>query len=144
MKFKIALAALAAIATTSAIAAPSALAAKDELQTFSLADFWANEEYKADLEGYTFSFGGSAKGVDTLTSRKTAKKFGTTAQKACERALASALISFRDAASKNGLTKVAGLKSVVTDVGPFDSKTEYQCRVGNIMVRVYLEGTIQK
>ncbi len=60
---------------------------------------------------------------------------------ACARALASALLVFKDRARKEGGNAVIDLKSNLNDREEA-SATEYSCMVGSMMVNVALKGTV--
>lgn len=62
-------------------------------------------------------------------------------EQACSRALASALIVFRDRAHREGGNAVIDIKSNLKNVEEA-SATEYSCLVGTMMVNVALKGTV--
>lgn len=74
------------------------------------------------------------------TSKRTSG-FRKEPEQSCSHALASALISLRDRAHRQGGNAVIDLKSNVNNVEEA-SATEYSCLVGGIMVNVALKGTV--
>lgn len=119
--------------------------ARDERLRFPIADPMAT----TTAEGFTgvkFYFGESRhpavqRSWGTFSSRKTTNAFGKSDKAACDWAFLSAVKSFWERAQKEGGNAVIGMKSVTTGA-PFSSSTEYECRAGNVIAKVYLEGTV--
>ena len=75
------------------------------------------------------------------TANKRARKFGKSAEAACQDAFVSALMSFQDRAFKEERTMVVDLYSVTKD-RRFESEDQYSCLVGGMMVNVALRGRV--
>lgn len=78
-----------------------------------------------------------------LVSNKKTNGVGKDDQVSCERAFISALIAFQNQAISEGANKVVNLVSYFKK-NTFDSKTEYECAIGNIISGVALKGDIAK
>src|SRR3546814_1574010 len=92
-----------------------------------------------------FSFSGrKAPGAShtfgTFTSNKKTNFFNKSDKAGCERAFASAMLSLRDRALKEGGDAVIDIHSVYKG-DEFKSATEYECGAGTIMGGVALRGT---
>lgn len=78
-----------------------------------------------------------------LISNKRTNAVGKDDEVACERAFISALIAFQDSVKKEGGSKAVNLVSFFRK-SEFNSKVEYECAVGNLMVAVTLKGDVAK
>jgi len=119
--------------------------ARDERLRFPIADPMATTTAQ-QFTGVQFFFGDSrhpavGRSWGTLSSRKTTNAFGKSDKTACDWAFLSAVKSFWERAQRDGANAVIGIKSTTTGT-PFSSSTEYECRAGGVMARVYLEGTV--
>ncbi|CAD7286948.1 hypothetical protein LMG7974_00164 [Campylobacter majalis] len=121
--------------------------AKDEFLKLSIADALNSDLAKEKLsKDIKFYFGSGAKASIVrkgLVSNKKANAVGKDKVVACQRAFISALISFEKTARDESGRKVVNLVSYFKK-NTFDSKKEFECAVGNIMVGVALKGDIAK
>ena len=80
--------------------------------------------------------------IGTYSSRKTTNAFGKSDKTACDWAFLSAIKSFWDRASRGGGNNnaVINIRSITTGA-TVSSESEYVCRAGNVVAKVYLEGT---
>ena len=76
-------------------------------------------------------------------SNKKSNSFGRPDEEACQRAMLSALIEFRERALKEGGNAVTNLVSYYQKV-TFSSDTDYQCYAGGFVAGVALKGTVVK
>lgn len=76
------------------------------------------------------------------TSKRT-NAFTKPKQKACEWALASALVYLQDRALREGANAVINIKSNIHN-NPTSSQTHFECLAGTMMVNVALTGNIVK
>ncbi len=128
-----------------ALAIPTVADARDERLRFPIADPMATTTAE-QFTGVRFFFGESrhpsvGRSWGTLSSRKTTNAFGKSDKAACDWAFLSAVKSFWERAQSEGANAVIGIKSTTTGT-PFSSSTEYECRAGGVIARVYLEGTV--
>ena len=125
------------------VAAP-ARAADDDVSTYEIANTLENPEYASQLEGVSYYFGSSPGGRrierDVTTSQRT-RKFGRSAEAACQHVLASALIRLHDHAISVGGNAVVNIRSNWNNV-EWSSSTQYQCAVGGLMAGVALKADI--
>ncbi len=82
-----------------------------------------------------------AKKYGNYKTSKRANGFMKSDEKSCAHALASALITFRDRAQKEGGNAVINLQSNIKN-NPESSTTQYSCLVGKMMVNVALKGDV--
>ncbi|PLY03796.1 MAG: hypothetical protein C0623_00140 [Desulfuromonas sp.] len=75
------------------------------------------------------------------TANKRARKFGRSAEQACENAFISALLAFQDRASREGRNAVIDLYSVTKNKDYVD-REKYSCLVGGMMTNVALRGKV--
>jgi uncharacterized protein YbjQ (UPF0145 family) len=134
-----------AVAVGLSFAAPPAFAADDDVGAYQLASVLERPDYMSQLEGVTFHFGSSPAvsrtiEQDATTSQRT-RKFGRSAEEACQWVLLSALIRLRDHAIALGGNAVVNIESNWQNV-PSSSTTEYQCAVGGLMAGVALKADI--
>ncbi|MAP94794.1 MAG: excinuclease ATPase [Ponticaulis sp.] len=123
---------------------PAAMAA-DSIDTFSIQEAMNSQNFKDRLGDFTFVWGDSVSGqrIMSTSTRKATNGINKSDKEACEWALLSALIAFKEQAISKGGTSVQGIKSNVTGQ-PFSSTTEFQCKSGWTNSRVYLEAEIVK
>lgn len=121
--------------------------AKNDIVTFPLSDVLNSPKAKEVLDpNIQISFGSGTKGniiKAQLQSSKKTNAVGKSDQEACNWALLSALKTFQQRAIQEGGTKVINLTGYYYK-NSFDSKTQFQCGVGNIMASVTLKGDIAK
>ena len=129
------------------LAVSTSLYAKNDTMRFSIQNALNSELAKEKLDpSIKFSFGSGSKGAiiaKQLTANKKTNAVGKSDEAACQRAFISALITFQERAKREGGNKVVNLTSYYYKKD-FDSKTEFECGVGNIMVGVTLKGDIAK
>lgn len=94
--------------------------------------YWANQKHPA-----------VSKTIGTYTTSKRTNGFAKAPEESCPRALASALIAFKDRAKREGGNAVIDIKSNIKNQEEA-SAIEYSCLVGSIMVNVALKGTVVK
>jgi hypothetical protein len=82
-----------------------------------------------------------ARNIGTFTSKKTTNAFGKSDKESCDWAFLSAAKSFFERASREGGNAVINNRSITTG-NPVSSENEYVCRAGNVVSKVYLEGTV--
>ena len=125
-------------------AAPSALA-RDTLLRFPITDPMQTTTAAAFTHA-KFYFGKQpyprgAKVIGTYTSRRITNAVGKGDKEACDWAFLSALKSLYVRTGEVGGNAVVNIRSI-TDNWPEESEAEYVCRAGNVVAKVYLEGTI--
>lgn len=129
------------------VSVSSFLFAKNAIMTFPLADVLNSKEAKEVLDpNIEIKFGSGNKGLiikKQLQSNKKTNAVGKSDQKACNWALLSALKTFQQRAIQEGGTKVINITGFYYKKH-FDSKTQFQCGVGNIVAGVTLKGDIAK
>nr|WP_320114052.1 hypothetical protein [uncultured Desulfuromonas sp.] len=85
---------------------------------------------------------GNVQGVTReYTANKRARKFGKSAEDACQTAFVSALMAFQQRAYKEQCNTAIDLYSVTKDK-VFESADQYSCLVGGMMVNVALRGKV--
>jgi hypothetical protein len=77
-----------------------------------------------------------------VTNKKT-NSFGKSDEAACQWAMLSALIQFRDRATSEGGNAVVNLQSYY-DKNEIPDKSEYECHAGAVVAGVALKGTVAK
>ena len=77
-----------------------------------------------------------------VTNKKT-NSFGKSDEAACQWAMLSALIQFRDRATSEGGNAVVNLQSYY-DKNEIPDKSEYECHAGGVVAGVALKGTVAK
>jgi hypothetical protein len=77
-----------------------------------------------------------------VTNKKT-NSFGKSDEAACQWAMLSALIQFRDRATSEGGNAVVNLQSYY-DKNEIPDKGEYECHAGAVVAGVALKGTVAK
>lgn len=121
--------------------------ARDDRLKFPIADAMSGvQDQLGDAVKFYFS-GQKAPGgkhsYGTFTSNKKTNFFNKSDKAGCERAFASAMLSLRDRALKEGGDAVVDIYSVYKGE-EFKSATEYECGAGSIMGGVALRGTVVK
>lgn len=96
--------------------------------------------------GVSFYFGDQSYGepkrkIGYFTSKKTTNAFGKSDEEACQWAFLSAVKSFYERALREGGNAVVNLQSITTG-RPFSSATQFECRAGNVVAKVYLSGDV--
>ena len=124
---------------------PGTVDARDDASKQPIADAMATETAQA-FTGVKFYFGdqpyGEAKRkIGNFTSKKTTNAFGKSDYDACQWAFLSAVKSFYERALREGGNAVVNLKSITTGE-PFSSATEFECRAGHVVAKVYLSGDV--
>lgn len=103
------------------------------------------EKYADRLEGVAFYFGNTApKATRTMgefQSNKKTNAFNKSDQKACEWALLSALLSFKQRALNEGGNAVVAMWSNYKK-NRFESDTQFECGAGGLMAGVTIKGTV--
>lgn len=99
-----------------------------------------------ELHNVQFYFGDQphppvSKTVGTYTTRRTANAFMKADKEACDWAFLSAMKTLWERAVKEGANAVVNIRSVTTGE-TVSSATEYVCRAGNVVAKVYLEGKV--
>lgn len=79
--------------------------------------------------------------IGTYTTRRTTNGFMKADKEACDWGFLSAIKTLWERANKEGGNAVVNIKSVTTGE-TVSSATEYVCRAGNVVVKVYLEGKV--
>ena len=96
--------------------------------------------------GVQFFFGDQAHGevkerMGTVSSRRTTNAFGKSDRESCEWAFLSGIKALHQRALAEGGNAVINIRSITT--GQTDSsQTDYVCRAGNVVSKVYLEGEV--
>ncbi len=132
-------------AAAMSLALVQSASARDDSQRFPIATPMSTETAKS-FEGVQFFFGDAphpavAKTLGTYSSRRTTNAFGKSDEAACDWAFLSAVKTFWERAQSEGGNAVINLRSVTTGEA-VSSSTEYVCRAGNVIAKVYLEGTV--
>lgn len=119
--------------------------ARDDTRKFPIVDPM-NTSTATSLTGVKFYFGDQphpavARNIGMYSTRRTTNAFGKSEKEACDWGFLSAIKTFWERAQSEGGNAVINIKSVTT--GSVDSSTtEYTCRAGNVVAKVYLEGTV--
>ena len=124
---------------------PAPALARDDAAKHSIDEAMATDTARA-FTGVKFyfgdqSFGQAKRKIGSYTSRKTTNAFGKSDEEACQWAFLSAVKSFYERALREGGNAVVNLKSITTGK-PFSSATEFECRAGNVVAKVYLSGDV--
>jgi hypothetical protein len=129
-----------------ALASQPALAA-DQWMYFSVQDALNSQLAKDKLDPNVSFYmkgqnPGAVKNVSReFTANKRARKFGKTAEGACQTAFISGLMAFQQRAYKEGSNTAIDVYSVTKDK-VFESPDQYSCLVGGMMVNVALRGKV--
>lgn len=144
MKFNLA---VLAVAVPVLLAATPAAARDDAVNTFQIANVTSREDFQSQTQGVRFYFGDQATPAvarrveaNATTSQRT-RKFGRTAEEACQWVMMSALLRLRDHALAVGANGVVNIRSNWQN-NEWSSTTEYQCGIGGIMAGVALKADI--
>ncbi len=123
--------------------------ARDDRTMFSIDEAMNTEDAKAKLDkGVHFYFGDQKypkveKRFGEFMSNKKTNAFNKTAERACQWAFLSALVSFQDRAVQEGGNAVVNIHSYYkrNDVS---SSTEYECGAGHVIAGVTFKGDVVK
>jgi hypothetical protein len=121
--------------------------AADQWMYFSVKDALNSQLAKNKLDpGISFYMKGQSHGNVQRVSReytanKRARKFGKTAEGACQTAFVSALMAFQQRAYKEQCNTAIDLYSVTKDK-VFESADQYSCLVGGMMANVAIRGKV--
>lgn len=119
--------------------------ARDEVQRHSIE--LAMQSSVADgFEGVDFYFGEQVyaevvRSFGIFTTKRSTNAFNKSDYYACQWAFLSAIKTLYERALQEGGGAVVDIKSVTTGK-MVASDTEYVCRVGNVVAKVYLEGDV--
>lgn len=124
---------------------PATALARDDAAKHSIDEAMATDTAQS-FTGVRFYFGDQSFGepkrkIGSYTSKKTTNAFGKSDEEACQWAFLSAVKSFYERALREGGNAVVNLRSITTGK-PFSSATEFECRAGNIVAKVYLSGDV--
>ncbi|MGG7074431.1 excinuclease ABC subunit A [Campylobacter sp. 9BO] len=119
----------------------------NDIMRLSIQDALNSDLAKQKLDGSVkFVFGSGANGDiirKNLVANKKTNGVGKDDVVACQRAFISALMTFQERAKSESGSKAINLVSYFKKK-ELNSKTEFECAVGNIMVGVALKGDIAK
>jgi hypothetical protein len=134
-----------ALSVTAVIVAASNAQARSDVLNLPIQDAMASVDYRSKIGDFKFVWGDKVSGesLGTTSTRKATSAVFKADQVACDWALLSALIAFKNKAVSVGGSSVQGIKSMATGA-PYSSTTKYQCTVGFTNARVHLTGTIVK
>jgi uncharacterized protein YbjQ (UPF0145 family) len=125
----------------------STASAADVLQQLPIKHALENEKVKAAINSSIPLFWGdqkhpaTVKDFGTFKTTKRTNAAGKSDEEACEWALASAIITMQERATREGGNAVINIKSNIKNQ-PYSSATNFQCLQGSLMVNVALEGTV--
>ncbi len=118
--------------------------ARDDAKKFPISGPMSTETVK-NLNGVKFYFGDKAPAVSkkfgTFTTRRTTNAFGKSDKQSCDWAFLSGIKTLAERARKEGGNAVINIRSITTGE-TVSSSTQYVCRSGNIVAKVYLEGQV--
>lgn len=119
--------------------------ARDTVHRFPVADPMATSTAE-EFTNVRFYFGGQAhptvaRTIGEFTTRRTTNAFTKSDKEACDWGFLSAVKTLWERALKEGGNAVINIRSVTTG-DTVDSPEEYVCRAGNVIAKVYLEGTV--
>ena len=123
--------------------------AADDIRYFSIEEAIKEAKTQGIIDdSIQFKFGSGSGNKDkifikNLSTNKKSNKVGKDAKASCQRAFHSAILHFFTRAKREGATKVVNLTGYFKKI-PYDSKTEFQCGVGNLMSGVTLRGDLAK
>lgn len=140
MKFGLVLAALLATIPFTGIAQ-----ARDTTHRFPVADPMATSTAE-EFNNVRFYFGDetypqATRTIGVYTTRRTTNAFMKADKEACDWGFLSAIKTLWERALKEGGNAVVEIKSVTTGE-TVNSSSEYVCRAGNVVAKVYLEGKV--
>ena len=123
--------------------------AADDIRYFSIEEAIKEAKTQGIIDdSIQFKFGSGSGNKDkifikNLSTNKKSNKVGKDAKDSCQRALHQAILQFKKKKKREGATKVVNLTGYFKKI-PYDSKTEFQCGVGNLMSGVTLRGDLAK
>ena len=123
--------------------------AADRMLTLSVSEAMANSKVASKLNDKIKLYWGKqehprvASRYGEYKTTKRANAFMKSKTKACQWALASALIALQQRAEREGGNAVINIKSNIKN-NEWSSETEYRCLAGGMMVNVALKGTVVK
>lgn len=123
--------------------------ARDDVLNFPVDVAMSSPDYQEKLGNDVRFYWGDqghppiAQKFGTFPSNKKTNAFNKTDQEACEWALLSALIAYRDRALREGGNAVINIKSNYKN-NEFSSTSEYQCGAGTFLAGISLTGTVVK
>ena len=79
--------------------------------------------------------------IGTYTTKRTTNGFGKTDAKSCQWAFLSGIKTLYERALTEGGNAVLNIQSITTG-SPFKSTSEFVCRAGSVVTKVYLRGDI--
>ncbi len=134
---------LAAVLTTTLFT--GAAQARDTTHRFPIAEPMATSTAE-ELDNIRFYFGDEAhpeptRTIGVYTTRRTTNAFMKADKEACDWGFLSAMKTLWERAHKEGGNAVVGIKSITTGE-TVSSSSEYVCRAGNVVAKVYLEGKV--
>lgn len=126
-------------------AVSSVAQARDTTHRYPVSDPMATSTAK-ELENVRFYFGDQqhppvSRTIGVYTTRRTTNAFMKADKEACDWGFLSAVKTLWERALKEGGNAVVDIKSVTTGE-TVSSTTEYVCRAGNVVAKVYLEGRV--
>lgn len=121
-------------------------AARDTKAMYSIAEALASPEAQSIDESIPLHFGDGehpaiARTIGNFTSNKKTNGFGRSDVKACQRAFASAMLSFQKRARSEGGSAVVNLTSYYKE-NHVSSSTEFECGSGAVMSGVTFRGDV--
>ena len=123
--------------------------AADDIRYFSIEEAIKEAKTQGIIDdSIQFKFGSGSGNKDkifikNLSTNKKSNKVGKDATASGERGCHAAILQFFTRAKREGATKVVNLTGYFKKI-PYDSKTEFQCGVGNLMSGVTLRGDLAK
>jgi hypothetical protein len=119
--------------------------ARDSTQNHSINDAMETATAKS-FSDVKFFFGDQPhpepnRHIGSYNSKRTTNAFGKSDYESCQWAFLSAIKSFYERALAEGGDAVVNIKSITTG-RPFESTTEFVCRAGNVVTKVYLRGDV--
>lgn len=119
--------------------------ARDATQDFPIAEPMATPTAK-EFVGVQFFFGNQSHPkikdtIGTFSAHRTTNAFLKSDKEACDWGFLSAMKSLWQRAVKEGGNAVIDIRSITTGE-PVNSDKNYVCRAGNVVAKVYLEGTV--
>lgn len=119
--------------------------ARDSVHRFAVAEPMATSTAE-EFTNVRFYFGDQphptvARTIGEFTTRRTTNAFTKSDKEACDWGFLSAVKTLWERALKEGGNAVINIRSVTTGE-TVSSTEEYVCRAGNVVAKVYLEGTI--
>ena len=124
---------------------PGIVMARDSTQNQSIAEAMETATAKSFTD-VQFYFGDQPhpeieRHIGAYTSRKTTNAFGKSDHESCQWAFLSAIKTFYERALIEGGNAVINIHSITTG-RPIKSASEFVCRAGNVISKVYLKGEV--